>query len=252
MALETNPLELLGLAPDERLLAEDLAHLPASVGEPPAPEPESAARRVIVRGGAAMTGASLIGGVGLGLLAVGELLAGDGLAWLAVLAVGILLAATHWGWVHVAELVGNRMQARRDAELRERQRRWLREIEPYPRWEVATGVSEDGSIAIRTCRYRPVRRGERTYSFVCEEVARELHAAEEPAAQVAERAEALRRRAAADTGRARERYEIARDAYEGALLARDDEQQRLQALRAASQALSERLNAKLREPPLVE
>jgi hypothetical protein len=35
-------------------------------------------------------------------------------------------------------------------------------------------------------------------------------------------------------------------------LARDDEQQRQAALRAASQALSERINANLRDPPLAE
>ena len=68
----------------------------------------------------------------------------------------------------------------------------------------------------------------------------------------AERAELLRRQAAADQSRERERYEVARDAYERALLANADDQERLAAVRAASEALSERINTHLRDPPLVE
>jgi hypothetical protein len=69
---------------------------------------------------------------------------------------------------------------------------------------------------------------------------------------VTERAELLRRQAAQDTARERERYEAAHDAYEQAMLENADEQERLAAARAASQALSEQINTNLREPPLVE
>jgi hypothetical protein len=165
---------------------------------------------------------------------------------------GIVLASTHWGWVHVAELTGNRIEARRSTSLEERQKQWLAEIEPYPRWEVSTSAGADGAITILTVCHRPVLQGERTYTFVREEVAREVHAADEPAAGVAERAELLRRDAAAETERAREDFRAARDAYEEALMVRDDEQQRRAALQAASQALSERINAHLRDPPLTE
>jgi len=252
VASEVDPVQLLGRSPDERLGEEDLGQLPASVGRPPAAPPESAARRRVVRAGATMTGVTLLGGLGLALLAVVEAIAGAGAIWWGVLALGVVLVATHWGWVHVAELTGNRIESRRAAALRDRRREWLRGIEPYPRWEVATSAGEDGTITIRTTVHRPVPAGEATYTFVCEEAAREVYSGEEPAAEVAGRAELLRRRAAAATREARERYEAARDAYERVLLARDDEAQRRAALRAASEALSERINANLREPPLVE
>jgi hypothetical protein len=113
-------------------------------------------------------------------------------------------------------------------------------------------VGDDGSITILTVCHRPVGCDERTFTFVREEVARETHSGEEPAAVVSERAELLRRQAAADTAAARERYEVAREAYDQALLAQDDEEQRRAALRAASEALADRINANLRDPPLVE
>jgi hypothetical protein len=165
---------------------------------------------------------------------------------------GIVLASTHWGWVHVAELTGNAIEGRRTAALQLQQRHWLLEIEPYPRWEVTTIAGEDGSITILTVCHRPVPEGERKFTFVREEVAREVHSPDEPAAAVAERAELIRREAAAETERARQDFEAARDAYEEALMARDDEQQRRAALQAASEALSERINAHLRDPPLTE
>ena len=252
MAPEVDPIDLLGREPDERLLGEELSQLPESVGQPPEELPESPARRRIVRTGATLTGVTLIGGFLLSLLGLVEVIASGGLAWVVVLVIGIVLVTTHWGWVHVAELTGNRIEGRRNASWLELRRGWLEEVEPYPRWEVSTSVAEDGSITILTVRHRPVTRGEHNYSFVREEVAREVHSADEPAATVSERAEVLRRQAAADTQEARARYETAHEAYEHALIARDDEEQRRAALRAASEALSERINANLRDPPLVE
>ena len=81
---------------------------------------------------------------------------------------------------------------------------------------------------------------------------REVHSEDESAATVAERAELLRRHAAALTGRERARFEVANDAFQRTLLDTTDEQQRLAAVRAASEALSEQINANLRDPPLME
>ena len=252
MSTEADPLDLLGREADERLLGTDLPQLPATVGEPPHPLPESPARRQVVRFGAAMTGVTLIGGVALALLGLVELIAEGGLVWLVALVIGIVLATTHWGWVHFAELAGNRIEGHRHVTLEERQRFWLSQIEPCPSWEVSTRVSEDGSITIVTVCHRPVPLGDRTFTFVSEEVAREVHAADEPAAEVTERAELLRRQAAAGTEAARDEFEAARDAYQEVLMLRDDDEQQRAALRAASEALSERLNAHLRDPPLTE
>ncbi len=47
-------------------------------------------------------------------------------------------------------------------------------------------------------------------------------------------------------------FEFASEAYRAALLHDDDERERVAARKAASAALSERINANLRDPPLVE
>lgn len=252
MPREADPVELLERSPDERLVGADFALLPASAGEPPAPLPESLARRRVVHFGATMTGVTLIGGVVLSLLGLVEVFADGSLLWFVVLVLGIVLVATHWGWVHVAELTGMKIEAHRNASLEERRNRWLLDIEPYPRWEVSTSVGEDGSITVLTLKHFPVTVGEHAYTFAREEVGREVHSGDEPGAQVTERAELLRHEAATRTREARERYEAARMAYEQALMLRDDEQQRRAALRAASEALSERINSNLRDPPLTE
>jgi hypothetical protein len=252
MAPEADFLELVGFEPDERLLGEDLGKLPEAVGRP-APLPQSSARRRIVGVGAALTGISLIGGLALILLGVIEAIAGGSAAVIvSALVLGAVLAGTHWGWVHVAELSANRLEGRRFSSELEERREWLSALEPYPRWEVTASTGEDGSISIVNVRYRPVASDERRWTFVREEVAREVHSGDEPAATVTERAELLRRQAAVDTALARERYETAHDAYEHARLAHADEQERLAAVRAASEALSERINSNLRDPPLVE
>lgn len=199
-----------------------------------------------------MTGVTLIGGVVLALLGLIEAIANGGVVWIVALVLGIVLVSTHWGWVHVAELAGNKIEGHRVASLEDRQRDWLAQIEPYPRWDVSTSADEGGAITITTVCRRPVPRGERTFTFRSEVIAREAHSPDQPAAAVAERAELLRRQAAADTERAREDFEAARGAYEEALMVRDDEQQRRAALRAASEALSERINTHLRDPPLTE
>lgn len=252
MAREVDLAELVALEPDERLLGEHLNALPDSVGQPPAELPESPARRRVVRTGATLTGVTLIGGLGLTLVGIVEALINGGLAWWLVLVIGVVLVSTHWGWVHVAELTGNRIEGYRTATSDERRHDWLRSIEPFPRWEVSTATDHGGSISIVTTRYSPVPSREGTFTFQREEVAREAHSSDETAAAVAERAELVRRQAAADTRQARELYEAAHDAYERAVLAHADEQERLAAARAASEALSEQINSNLRDPPLVE
>lgn len=252
MALDGNSLDLIGRHADERLLDEDLTGLPDVVGRPEAPPP-SAARRRLVGIGAAMTGLTLVAGLALIALGIVDgVTSGLGAAAIGALVIGIVLLSTHWGWVHVAEVTAVGLEGRRDRELLDHRRQWLESIEPYTRWSVSSGVAEDGSITIVTTRYRPVGCGELGFTFVREIADREVHSGEEPAAAVAERAELLRRRAAADTRREREGYEAANDIYERALLAQGDEQERLAALRATSEALSERINSHLREPPLTE
>jgi hypothetical protein len=242
----------VGAEPDERLLTEDLDKLPAALGRPE-PIAPSHARRRIVGTGATLTAVSLVAGVLLVALGVIDAISsGIDLAAVLALAIGALLIATHWGWVHVAEITANSVEAHGNAEVIERRREWLASIEPYARLEISTEVGDDGSIAICTVRHRPVRVGEDRFTFARELEHRELHSADEPAAAVTERAEALRREAAIVNEEERRRYEIAADAYHAALIGHADEEQRRLARRAASEALSQQINSNLRDPPLIE
>lgn len=252
MPPEADPTDLITRRPDERLLGEDLGKLPAVLGRPEE-IPPSPARRRIVALGATLTGVTLVIGTLLVVFgAVDGVVSGFDTWSVLALVAGILLVATHWGWVHVAEITGQSIERRDHGDAFDRRRDWLEQIQPYQRWEVSTSTGEDGSIAIATVTYHPAPCRDGTFTFVREEVAREVHSGDEPAAAVTERAELLRRQAALDTSRERERYQVAHEAYEDARLANADEQERLAAVRAASEALSERINSNLREPPLVE
>lgn len=251
MAQELTSVELVGRTADQRLLA-DGDGLPESLGQPEEIPPWPGRRRVVATG-ATLTGVSLVLGVVLTIIGViGAIAGGFGLGQVVELVAGIGLISTHWGWVHVAEITATGVENRRHGEVVDRRTRWLEEIEPYTRYEVSTAVGDDGSISIARVRYRALPSGERGFTFQRELLSTEVHSAEEPAAVVAERAESLRREAALETGRERESYQVAADAYETALLNSDDEQSRLAARRAASQALSERINSNLRDPPLLE
>ena len=252
MSEDPDPTELIDRTADERLLGEDFSNLPLAVGRPEATPPPSVARRRIVGVGATLTGLTLVLGILLVVVGVGEALSNAIALAIAAIAVGVLFIGTHWGWVHVAEVTANSLEHRRDSAVLDNRRLWLQTIKPYTRHEVTTSVEEDGSIKIICLRHRPVAAGERGFTFVREVEREELHSADEPSAVVTERAELLRRQAAAQTEDERERFEIAADAYETALLNRDDAQQRHVARRAASEALSERINSNLRDPPLVE
>jgi hypothetical protein len=168
------------------------------------------------------------------------------------MAVGGLLVATHWGWVHVAEFVRQGMESRAGRDVQRSMAPWLSSIQPYTRYSVVTEVLDDGSIRIVRLQHDPIHTLPGKFSFSSERVGEETHSGDLPAEQIAERAETLRRQAALDTAEERERYEVAADAYETALLAKGGEQQETEARRAASAALSERINRNLREPPLVE
>jgi hypothetical protein len=247
-----DPAELVDATADERLLAQPEAKLPASVGRPDPLPPPSARRKQIVGLGATLTGVTLVAGTALVVLGVVLLITSGGAAAIGALVLGIILISTHWGWVHVAELTGNAVENRHNSGALDRRRLWLEHLKPYTRYEVTTSVDDDGSIRIVRTRYDPESTGARRFTFTASVEREEIHSADEPGAAVTERAELLRREAAADTERERERFEIVADAYETALLDAGDEQGRLEARRAASQALSEQINANLREPPLVE
>lgn len=252
MTTDAELTQLVGRSPDERLLDDRADLLPEGVGRPAA-LPQSRIRGRLVGIGATLTGLSLLGGAALAVFGVVELIAADlGAVGILALVLGVLLAGTHWGWVHVAEVTADSIEARDQRAAVADRTAWLGRIEPHARWEVGTAVKDDGSIVISRVRYQPVLTGERHFSFEREQELSERHSGDEPGAAVTERAELLRRQAAADTERERLRYRTAADAYESAMLERDDEAQRIAARRAASEALSERINCNLRDPPLVE
>ena len=252
MAHESDTDSLLGRVADERLLASEES-LPTALGRPAAIVPSSSARRWIVGMGATLTGVTLLLGIALLILGVVGLI-GNGFGGLtaAALVAGVVLVATHWGWVHVAEWTASGLEGRREQVALEGVERWLLAIEPYTRYEVSTQVGEDGAITIARTRHEPVPTGEGRFTFVATVEHSEVHSAEEPGAVVAERAEALRRQAALDTEAARQVFERGAGDVEAERLRSESEQRVREALRAESQALSERINANLRDPPLTE
>jgi hypothetical protein len=243
--------QMLGRIADEHLLSEPSA-LPAAFARP-APILPNQRRRWIVGVGATLTGVTLVGGIALIVAAlVGIIASGFGALEIAALAIGIVLVATHWGWVHVAEFTAMTLEGRRERVALERTGRWLAAIEPYTRYEVSTRVGEDGAITIARTRHRPVPSGEGRFTFVAEVEHSEVHSADEPGAVVAERAESMRREAALDTDRERQSWIKLAGERETEEMRREQEERLKEALRAESQALSERINANLRDPPLEE
>jgi len=252
MGADVDPEQLVGLVADERLLSENPAMLPQGVGFPQ-PIPTRAARRSLVGVGATLTGVSLIGGIGLAILGAVELLFDGGGALAAVaLVVGLVLATTHWGWVHVAELSATRLERRSNAQIVDERQAWLHEIAPFTRYEVTTSAGDDGTIAIERIRYRPVRSGAAAFVFERSIELTEVHAGDDPAAVVAERAELLRHQAAVDTERERAAFQEQADALNWATLAEGEHRERTGEQADAARALSEQINANLREPPLTE
>jgi hypothetical protein len=243
---------LIGRRPDPALLEQGDALLPQEVGRPAQPPPDPA-RDNIRRIGVTMAAASLIGGIVLMLFGIVAIVSqGAGMTADLALVIGSLLAGTHLGWAHLAEMKATRLEVRRGERLIEMRAHWLEQIEPYPRWKVQTEVGDDGSIEIQRIVHRPVAVGQDRFTFRREVEQSERHSGDEPGAAVAERAELMRRQAAADTAREQERCRAAVEVYRDAAMRTEDEQQRLAAVRAASRALSDQINANLSQPPLVE
>jgi hypothetical protein len=245
-------LAFLGVAADTRLLSEDLVNLP-DVEQHREPALSTDKHNRLVTAGSVMTGATLIAGAAIVLFGAWQLLFHSGGAFdAALVAIGLLLVATHWGWVHVAEYVGLTIDERHAHTADERSRGWLAGVEPYPRFSVSTSVLDDASTRVQRILHRPVLTGRGTFTFARETDAEETYEADTPAATIATGVEMMRRQARLDTDRLHGLWEAASTSYEAALLNAHDEQQRLIAERAAATALSEHINASLREPPLVE
>lgn len=248
MSSELEPAELAGRRADEQLLTLPASELPADVGVPPE-LPADPRRAAVVGAGATLTGLSLVAGVLLAILGVVELSGGSAGTGLPALAGGIALIATHWGWVHVAEFAAGGLESAHQRRPRAAREAWLASIEPYPRWTIATTAQDDGTIVIERACLRPVPVGDDRFTFVRASEHRELHDADEPGASVTERAELLRRQAAAGTEAARRRYEAVATARLHADIEVEDERERRAAARAASEALSEQINRNLAHAP---
>jgi hypothetical protein len=245
-------LAFLGVAPDPRLLDDDLSNLPDA--EQRREPPVSTQRQGrLVAAGSVLTGVSLIGGVALLLWAGWRLVFSGGGAFDAVLAaIGLVLAATHWGWVHLAEYAGLTIDAHQAHETEADQKQWLATIEPYPHFSVGTSVGVDGTTRVQRFLHRPVLTERNTFTFVRESDIEHLHGVDAPAEIIATDVETMRRQARLQTDRLRELWDAASTAYSAALLNAQEDQARLAAHRAAALALSEHINASLLEAPVVE
>jgi hypothetical protein len=253
MADGTQPmLAFLGIAPDRRLLDEDLCNLlEAEQHHEPAISTEKHDR--LVAAGSLLTGVTLIGGGSMLLYGGWELLfKGGGALGAALSVLGILLVGTHWGWVHLAEYIGLTIDAHQQRAVDERRHEWLAAIQPYPRFSVSTSVLEDASTRVTRVLHQPVLTGQQTFTFMRATEAEKTYDAHAPAEVIAAGVETMRRQARLETDRLRELWETASTAYEAVLLSDRDDQQRLAAQRAAATALSEHINASLLDPPLVE
>jgi hypothetical protein len=242
----------LGVAPDGRLLREDLRNLPdAEQFRESAISTHKHDR--LVTAGSVLTGVTLICGLAMILYGGRGILFGDGGALDTLLTVlGIALAGTAWGWVHVAEYVGLTIDGRQQRTADERAHDWLASVEPYPRFSVSTSVLDDASTRIERVLHKPVLTDQDTFTFIRETDAEKTFPADTPAEVIAAAAETMRRQARLETDRLAGLWEAASTAYAAALTSAHNDQQELAAQRAAATALSEHINASLLEPPLVE
>ena len=242
----------LGAAADRRLLDQDLVNLPAAEQyREPAVSTHKHDR--LVAAGSLLTGVTLVGGLALAIYGAWRLLFNGGGAIDAVfLAIGALLAATHWGWVHVAEYVGVTIDGHQQGVLDERGREWLASIEPYPRFSVTTSVLDDASTRVERVLHQPVLTAEHTFTFVRKADAETTFDAHASAETIAAAVETMRRQARLETDRLRDLWEAASSSYAAALAGAHNDQERLAAQRTAAAALSDHINASLLEPPLVE
>jgi hypothetical protein len=245
-------LKFLGVAADPRLLDEDMVNLPPAE-QRHEPAMSTGRHDRLVTAGSFMTGATLIGGGAMAAYAAWRLLFQSGGAVdIVIAAIGLVLVITHWGWVHVAEYARLTLDERHMRAADQRRREWLAQLEPYPRFSVSTKVLDDASTCVQRVLHRPLLTERGTFTFVREARAAETYEADTPAAVIAAGVETTRRQARLDTDRLRELWESASSSYEASLLSAQGDEERLAAERAAAAALSEHINASLREPPLVE
>jgi hypothetical protein len=242
----------LGVPADKRLLDEDRLNLPETEQYQESAISTHQHNR-LVAAGSALTGVTLVGGAALTLFGGWQLLFHGGGAFDAVLAViGILLVGTHWGWVHVAEYVGLRIDAHQQHAIDARGRDWLASIQPYPRFSVSTSVLADASTRVTRVLHQPALTEQHTFTFVRTTYAEETFDADASAEVIATTVETMRHQARLETDRLSGLWEAASGAYTAALSSAHDDQQELAAQRAAATALSEHINASLLQPPLVE
>jgi hypothetical protein len=242
----------LGRAPDRQLLDQAPGTLP-DVDPRPGAVIATQQHDRLVAAGSAMTATTLVAGAAAAIFGLEQLLFGGGGAVAVVCAViGILLVATHWGWVHVAEYVGVGIDDRQARANRENDDAWLGSIAPYPRSTVLTSVLADASTRVERVRVTPVLTPQNTFTFERRTEPAATFDADTPAEVIAAEVETVRRQGRLETDRARELWEAASSAYTAALTGAQDDQQQLEARRAAALALSEHINASLLHPPLVE
>lgn len=242
----------LGVKADRRLWDEDRFNLPSTVRRPGLPVSTRKHER-LVTAGTVLTAVTLIGGIALTVFGIVELLfSGGGILDAAVALIGLLLAATHWGWVHVAEYVGLTIDDRDQRAAEQVVQDWLAKIEPFPRFSVSTQVLDDASTQVERVLHEPVLTPQHTFTFVRETEATVVYDADVPTEVIAATVETMRHQARTETDRLRELWEAASAAYTAALQSSEDDRQQLAARHAAATALSEHINASLLEPPVIE
>jgi hypothetical protein len=242
----------LGVPADRALLALGPEGLPDSEPAPVPVAPTGTHSRLVVAG-SGMTAVTLIGGGALAIFGIEQLLFGAGGAAAAVMTViGLLLVGTHWGWVHVAEYIGLGIDQRQERANRECADAWLATVSPYQRFAVVTRVHADASTSVEQVSFRPVLTPQGTFTFDRVVEGSELFDADAPAQEIAGRTETRRRQARLKTDQRRELWEAGAIAYAAARSSADDDREQVAAKRAAALALSEHLNASVREPPLAE
>ncbi len=245
-------IHFLGVPADPRLLEENLDGIP---DVPPRPSRAIATieHDRLVSAGSLMTGATLVVGGAMLIYGLAQLVfGGGGLAAVLLVVIGAVLVATHWGWVHVAEYAGLTIDERRTRASDAQGRGWLADLAPYPRLGVHTRVLDDATTVVERVLYQPVLTDAHTFVFARRADTPVSYPADTPAHVIADEVETRRRSAQRETTRQRELWEAADTAYTAALAGAEDDRQELAARRAAATALSEHINASLRNPPLID
>jgi hypothetical protein len=234
--------ELHGRRADPALLEFDAHHLPAEIGAPPIAFRPREHRRLI-NTGVALTGSALLGGAGVGILGLILWLVGHPSLGVPLAVVGAVLVATHWGWIHVAQLAADRRDEGASAAVEAERQAWLARIPAHAHWDIQSRVREsDASILLERVRFSPVPTGDDTFTFT--RTVEHVEAfADAPTAEVVERAEELRQAAHADTARARAAWTATVQGVESERALALDSAEELATSAALAEAISEQINA---------